>query len=501
MRSACRGEPFYNEHEGKSYCVLHYPGPEKKKDFEQAVARKYHSKNYDFRGVYFPGNVSFTYGKKAEFFDDADFSDATFDGQVYFWDGKFHKKAKFDRTRFNSYVTFKGATIAGDAEFNHASFKDTVYFENARFLSESSFQKTEFCAYAYFTDAVFSGNAHFLWTAFKTNSYFSGARFEGNATFTGSQFGGDTSFGGVGFRSNAYINGIDFSGEARFTNATFSSITKFDNSAFSASVNFSKAGFQKNSFTQFINTKFHDHVRFVQCTFDDQAALNFTFADFEMPERVLFNSVNLHPYWFLNTDARKFSFVKVTWSNIDSLRSVRNEIKELVSRDAERPHQLLAITCRNLAVNAEENHRYEEASKFRYMAMDAQRHAKWRGFAFWRLSWWYWLASGYGERIPRAFVVFLIIWLGFALLYRLPALRCRDGNSDRCISWASTNEKESFFDISLNSAVYAFEVMTLQKPEPRPKSSVARIVVAICSILGPLQAALLALAVRRKFMR
>ncbi len=43
--------------------------------------------------------------------------------------------------------------------------------------------------------------------------------------------------------------------------------------------------------------------------------------------------------------------------------------------------------------------------------------------------------------------------------------------------------------------------MTLQKPEPRPKSSAARLAVIICAILGPLQGALLALAVRRKFMR
>jgi hypothetical protein len=486
---------------------LHYPGAEKGKsrDFEQTVLRKYHTKDYDFRGVYFPNHLGFTFGsKKPEFTDDADFTGATFDGQVYFWDAKFHKKSKFDRATFNSYVTFKDATFVGEADFNHTTFKDTARFDNARFLSESSFQLTEFHTYAYFTDTVFSDSAHFLWTKFKSNSYFTDARFERNATFTGSLFAGEASFGGVDFRSNAYLNGIDFSDLARFTNATFSSTTKFDGSDFSGNVSFIKAKFQQNSFTQFIGARFHNHVRFVDTTFGDGAALNLTAADFEKPERVQFNSVTLHPYWFLNADSRKFSFVAATWSNVGPPKGVRNEIKELTSRGVERLHRLLSIACRNLAVNAEENHRYEEASNFRYMAMEALRHEKWRGFAFWRLSWWYWLASGYGERIPRALGVFLAVWLSFALLYRLPSpIRCVASAPERrgCISWNLVGGQESFFDSSFNSALYAFEVITLQKPEPRPKSPAARLAVTLCLILGPLQAALLALAIRRKFMR
>ncbi len=40
MRSACDGEPFYKEHEGKQYCVLHFPGGEKSASFEEALRRK-----------------------------------------------------------------------------------------------------------------------------------------------------------------------------------------------------------------------------------------------------------------------------------------------------------------------------------------------------------------------------------------------------------------------------------------------------------------------------
>lgn len=43
--------------------------------------------------------------------------------------------------------------------------------------------------------------------------------------------------------------------------------------------------------------------------------------------------------------------------------------------------------------------------------------------------------------------------------------------------------------------------MALQKPEPLPANRRAKALVLFEIILGPLQAALLALAIRRKFMR
>src|SRR5260370_18670459 len=104
MRSAWVREPFYKEHEGKRYCVLHHPSLEKHRDFEQAMLGKYYSKDYDFRGVFFPDTVGF---HKGEFFDDADFTDAIFEGEVHFWDNIFHKKARFSQVRFKSYTTFK----------------------------------------------------------------------------------------------------------------------------------------------------------------------------------------------------------------------------------------------------------------------------------------------------------------------------------------------------------------------------------------------------------
>ena len=49
--------------------------------------------------------------------------------------------------------------------------------------------------------------------------------------------------------------------------------------------------------------------------------------------------------------------------------------------------------------------------------------------------------------------------------------------------------------------VYSAGVMALQRPEPRPATTPAQTIVLLETILGPVQAALLALAIRRKFMR
>jgi hypothetical protein len=60
-RSACEGLDFYAAHEGKRYCVLHFPDDEKKnqEDFlkvkKSKLARQdYDRQDYDFSGTFFP---------------------------------------------------------------------------------------------------------------------------------------------------------------------------------------------------------------------------------------------------------------------------------------------------------------------------------------------------------------------------------------------------------------------------------------------------------------
>ena len=70
----------------------------------------------------------------------------------------------------------------------------------------------------------------------------------------------------------------------------------------------------------------------------------------------------------------------------------------------------------------------------------------------------------------------------------------------RIFEVAQTSEK--YRSLKLNeSIIYSFQVGTFQSPETKPRNVFAKIFVAMETILIPLQFALLALAIRRKFMR
>jgi hypothetical protein len=361
----CKSLPFYKEHAGKRYCVLHYPGTDKRVTFAEALKKKLDAGDFKFYGVWFPDAVSF---QGVEFTTHADFSGATFSAAV-----------DFDAAHFRGWATFRQTTFCAEADFSYVTFSNRVDFTLAIFKDQVKFAEGK------------------IWR-----------------------------------------------------------------------------------------------------TFGDNSRLTFAFARIEKPERLSFHTLPLRPHWFVNVDARKFEFVDVNWNwrNI----SIRDEI-QAIGYDVS-AHRLLAIACRNLAINAEENHRYEEASRFRYMAMEARRLEHLFSFAPWRLSWWYWLASGYGERVWRAFVVLIAVWLVAAALYtQVGFVRWEPRVSSEQEAWEARRDEVGQPLRWQRALTYSLGVMTLQKPEPRPATDAAQAVVMLETILGPVQAALLALAIRRKFMR
>jgi hypothetical protein len=232
--------------------------------------------------------------------------------------------------------------------------------------------------------------------------------------------------------------------------------------------------------------------------FAKEATLDLQFARIKNPEHVSFHTLALRPCWFVNVDARRFNLTNVDWD----WRSITDETGSLQSKGNTSPHRLLAIACRHLAVNAEDSQRYGEASKFRYMAMDAKRRTEAQGFAFWKLSWWYWLASGYGERAPQALLVLLGILLLSALVYNRVGFARWEPRMASESEIATSKRDQVGTPLPLPRALaYSAAVMTFQKPEPRPATTAAQTVVLLETIFGPVQAALLALAIRRKFMR
>jgi uncharacterized protein YjbI with pentapeptide repeats len=553
VRSACAGETFYDEHNNKRYCVLHFPGNEKGTAFVEAIERKLQAKDFNFRGVWFPDEAKFS---SKNFQSTVDFSKATFNARANFsstnfkganfLEATFNGEANFEHTTFDAPVVFKRATFKRKADFYKAAFgrEAQAYFEYACFSTEADFRKTvfdsgadfghaefklalfikaSFNAPSLFSNAVFAEEAHFLEAVFMKESEFQYAKFKAEANFSlatfetaefgNSEFSQKANFHKAQFRTRAGFSYCRFDAESVFKSAVFGMEAYFSLVTFSSKVDFSYALFE--NYAKFSGSE-------EGATLRDELSLNFQHTRIEKPDHVSFLSLALRPNWFVNLDVRKLDFTDVNWCGSPS-----QELEALNGKKISPPDMLLAVVYRQLAVNAEDNHRYEEASRFRYLAMDLLREVRWRDVKFWdayrsklstrfrRLSqgsflnhfrrdwlyWLYWAASGYGERILRAFLVLIGIWLLFAWLYtEVGFTRENAGSMGETAAAMEIDEVGEPLRFT-RALTYSLGVMSLQKPAPIPLTAAAYALVTTETILGPLQAALLALAIRRKFMR
>src|SRR5258707_9371360 len=104
--SACAGEPFYEEHEGKGYCVLHLPNSDKGREFAETLKRKIDNESFNFRGTWFPGEVNFN---GHHFKSAVDFAGAHFEQNADFSDATFERDASFSHCTFNASANFESA--------------------------------------------------------------------------------------------------------------------------------------------------------------------------------------------------------------------------------------------------------------------------------------------------------------------------------------------------------------------------------------------------------
>ncbi len=125
-RKACEGLPFYAEHEGKQYCILHFPGEEKSKDFESAYEKKLRDQNCNFGGVYFPHGFNFRDGHT--FTKEAHFEGARFAGEAHFDNATFTKKAIFRYAVFEEGANFRDTCFEEEADFFEATFEGAANF-------------------------------------------------------------------------------------------------------------------------------------------------------------------------------------------------------------------------------------------------------------------------------------------------------------------------------------------------------------------------------------
>ncbi|MFN0139425.1 MAG: pentapeptide repeat-containing protein [Pyrinomonadaceae bacterium] len=388
-------------------------------------------------------------------------------------------------------ANFGSAKVLSDADFSSATFSAAANFYSATFSAGANFRLAKFSTRINFRLATFSAGANFRLATFSAYAGFNSATFSADADFSSATFSGETHFDSAKFGKIV---------ETRFYYANFAGDTFFDDAEFNEDVSFNSAIFGEDSDVFFRRTVFAGNADFQYCTsegylrFSDlqlrsRSRFDFQEAAFEKASRVSFHTISLRPHWFVNVDSRKFVFTDILWKNLDWdfwNKNIYAEIDSLPETGAaKQKKRIFEIAARQLAVNAEENNRYEEAAKFRYMAMETRRLEETKHFRASRLLMWlYKWSSGYGESWSRAALVLLFIWLGFGLVY-----------------WQfGSFQIETPLDV-WQSLGYSSQVMLLQKPNPRPLSNLTFTLYVLETIFAPLQAALLALAIRRKFMR
>ena len=232
------------------------------------------------------------------------------------------------------------------------------------------------------------------------------------------------------------------------------------------------------------------------------------------PKKISFHTVRLEPSWFINTNATGFVFSDCEWRYADGKRlSVKTELENLKKRGFENPNALLMYACWHLADNYEESKSFRKASLFRQMANESRRlETSWYLQPF-TLRWWYYLSSRYGESLVKAMIVLLLLILViFPIIYT--QINFQTCSKDRPIATSLTVCESKDEEIRKNctcstdqitftdAIVQSLTTATLQNVEYRKPLTVwGELWIILEKIFAPLQAALLALAIRRKFMR
>ncbi|HEV7645388.1 MAG TPA: pentapeptide repeat-containing protein [Pyrinomonadaceae bacterium] len=519
--------PLAEYTDGKHYCLFHLPTKDKDPDlFGKTFKKRFHlveekivevenlseekrtdaknNINYDFRYVWFPSNIEL---KGYRFGVEADFSSTTFSALALFDSATFIAVANFNSVTFHSPVTFESTNFLGSAYFGSATFFDSAVFAFAKFSAYSTFRNTVFVDQANFLGTTFN-SVYFDSATFLSIALFRKSVFLDRAEFKSSTFVFVTDFGWANFTetSQVFFEQTNFCSTVDLSYALFAGYVIFGGEKDKA-VFLDEASAEKTlqNFT-FEGKSIHDFLSDYQLK-NLHIALDLQNARLEKPERIAFHRVRLCPSWFINVDSRKIVFTDVMWDSFNSKRPKANiqiELKSLEKQRVREPRRLLEIAYRQLANNAEENGRYEEASKFRLMASETKRLEYYRGWKVWSLHWWYWLSSFYGESWIRASIILLIlVLLIFPLIYTTRLFQVCPSDKPVSVSLVEHNCTQKYLEMFDGSALLqSLSTATFQTIEYRkPVTGWGELWITLEKIFAPLQFALLALAIRRKFMR
>jgi hypothetical protein len=218
-----------------------------------------------FDGATFKNNAGFG---GATFQGKASFTNAIFEGDVDLDGATFEDEVDLGGATFKGFTAFNGATLEYQAMFNEATFELSVDFSGATFRDWTVFDEATFEEEVVFDYAIFEADTSFSNASFKNGARFGDATFKGHASFSNTSFQEMASFEGSTFGSWT-ANHAAFKGQTSFDGATFQGLARFRKSTFQQSVMFEEAAFQ--DVAAFGQTKFEGEVGFQRVTFEDLA--------------------------------------------------------------------------------------------------------------------------------------------------------------------------------------------------------------------------------------
>jgi len=345
-------------------------------------------------------------------------------------------------------------------------------FRGAYFPAELFVSDKEFNAPVDFIDATFQGPVHFTHVKFHDLLDFNGATFHKEASFTWTTFAKYASFHAVTVDELAELVFSDcrFNGEVMLHYATIkghlSLIGNKDNCLFHRSDSF----------------------------------LNLESIRVDNPVRVSFSAARLRPSWFVRANSTSYSFTDCAWTNTaGKFPRLAQELEDLAKREIDNPHAELIKSAWQLAENFENSKNFPDASKLRTLANEALNALIPSYKRPFHLHWWYRLSSFYGESWRRAALILLCLIVIFGLIYDSPFASFEQPKVETI--GAVSGVDGEYRMINAEGLIYSLNVAALQHPEPKAHDTQTKTFVILEIILAPLQAALLALAIRRRFMR
>ncbi len=389
------------------------------------------------------------------------------------------------KKRVDKMCDLSGTVFEGPIDFTQLNEKKelpAIIFDGATFSEKADFMGAKFKE-AYFSGATFK-EAYFDGATFK-EAYFLRAEFSEKADFGGATFSEEAHFSGATFKE-AYFDWATFTGEVYFTGKTFIGHAFFHNANIKGKVRYEGVDLERASFT---GTDMRG-MDFVNCDWPKKHGRD-----------VLYDELEL----FIPEDEKSEKAESKRNKIIIKLDAIaRPRWRKLKARffPDEGKIKKVEILYRRLKQKYKDEHNDPEVSPWHYGEKEMFRKGSlFRRYFPLSFSNLYWLSSGYGERPMRAGAVLLLLIFSITLLLAASGLEVSKGTDIHGITTEGLSVKldvKTVWPLLLNTLKFA----TFQKdPFFVPTNWIGETVRIFAQILIPIQAALLALAVRNRFRR